>query len=171
MGNSTTFIQETLRRRARSLAQRRTSELQETFEVVEFLLDNESYAFEPAFLKEVCSVSVVTQIPCTHPFVAGVLNLRGQIVTIINLKLLLGLSSPSVTVHNKAIILESGNASICFLADEIVGVRKELRSSLKPVPERLKGKAAEYFKGICIDRMVILDARKILSDKRLVDST
>lgn len=163
----TKSFQEILRNRARSLAKKRTiGTQQQSIEIVEFLMDNDSYAFEPERLREVCTLTYVTHVPCAPAFVAGVINLRGQIITIINIKSFLGLETDSIAVHNKAIIVESGRLCVGFLADEVVGVRKVPMSSLQQGLATLRGLSAEYLKGITRERMVVLDAERILHDPR-----
>lgn len=158
---------ETLRARAKALAKKRAKDQEEeSFEIVEFLLDNESYGFQPQKLREICLLSYVTTIPCTPSFIVGVINLRGQIITIVNIKILLGFQQQMVAVHNKAIIIESGKLCIGFLADEVVGVRKVAVSSMQHTLSTLSGLSATYLKGITTDRMIILDVEKILNDSR-----
>jgi purine-binding chemotaxis protein CheW len=156
-----------LQTRADALAKRQTGrEHQETFEVVEFLLGGEIYAFEMPHLREVTPLTGVTYIPSSPPFVLGVINLRGQIVPIINLRAFLNIDTGSVTVFNKAIILQRAKLVIGFLADEVVGARRVPLDILQFSLPTLTGLSAQYFKAITDTRLVVLDAGKILSDPR-----
>jgi len=156
-----------LQRRADMSAKRQTgSAYLETIEVVEFLLGGEIYAFEMPHLREVTSLTGVTYIPSSPPFVLGVINLRGQIVPIINLRSFLNIDTGSVTVFNKAIILQKGKLLIGFLADEVVGARMVPVDTLQHSLPTLSGLSAQYFKAITNTRLVVLDAGKILNDPR-----
>lgn len=160
---------EILRARSKALAKQQdnTTINDETIEVAEFLLGTESYAFELDHLREVCPLSEVTYIPCSPAFVAGVINLRGQIITLIDIHSFLGIPGKTVQVFNKAIILERGKLAVGFLADEVVGARKIAVEGLQTKLPGLRGLCADYLYGATKDRLVILDARKILEDSRL----
>ena len=91
-----------LRQRARILAQEeQRDELSESdhVHILQFLLAGEIYAFEGKFVREVRVAMDVTPIPCTPAFVTGVVNLRGEIITVLDTKLLLGL--PREERHNR----------------------------------------------------------------------
>lgn len=161
--------QEILRARSQALAKQQTASLvhEETIEVAEFLLGTETYAFELDHLREVCPLSDVTYIPCSPAFVAGVINLRGQIITLIDIHSFLGIPGKEVHVFNKGIIIERGRLAVGFLADEVIGARKIATKGLQTKLPGLQGLCADYLHGVTKDRLVILDARKILEDPRL----
>ncbi|HEY9793533.1 MAG TPA: chemotaxis protein CheW [Candidatus Obscuribacterales bacterium] len=159
---------EKLKSRRRSLAaQRRTTVDEEVIEIVEFLLGEDAFAFELEQLTEVCPLVGVTWIPGSPPFVLGVINLRGQIVPIIDLKTFLGIQAGAVTVFNKALIFQQGQLIVGFLADEVIGAKKLPLSSMQFSVGMLCGATADYVRAVTNDRLVILSADKVLTDSRL----
>jgi purine-binding chemotaxis protein CheW len=160
-----------LRARARSLAARDKAEEHASrlrFEVVEFVVGPEHYAIESSYICEIHPLSEFTPLPCTPAFVLGLINVRGQILSIIDIKKLLGLPEKGLTELNKVIIVQSGQMEVGILADAIVGVRLLAADELYPSLPTLTGIGAEYVKGITREPLVVLDMENILSDERLI---
>ncbi len=161
---------EILKARSKQLAQQQAkSSDEDSFEVAEFLLGNESYAFELEHLREVCTLTEVTYIPCSPESVVGVINLRGQIIPIIDLLKFLNvdIDGERIQVHNKAIIVQRDKLVVGILADEVVGAKKISSSSLQLTLHGLEGRGSQFLKGVTKERLVVLDASKILDDERL----
>jgi purine-binding chemotaxis protein CheW len=151
---------------ARPLAQAAAQERQ--FELVEFALAYENYGIESSFVREVYPLTDLTPVPCTPPFVLGIVNVRGEIVSVIDIKKFFDLPEKGLTDLNKAIILQSDAMTFGILADLIVGVRAVAASDIQPPPATLTGIREQYLMGVTHDRMVILDALKLLSDRKIV---
>jgi len=158
-----------LKARSKQLAQQQTKASDEdSIEVAEFLLGNESYAFELEHLREVCTLTEVTYIPCSPESVVGVINLRGQIIPIIDLLKFLNVDDGErLQVHNKAIIMQRDKLVVGIVADEVVGAKKISSSSLQLGLHGLEGRGSQFLKGVTKERLVVLDANKILDDERL----
>ena len=77
-----------LKARAKVLAQEPEKEVldQDYLEVVEFLLAYETYGIESAYVREIYPLTEITPLPGTPPFVRGIVNIRGQILSVIDLK-------------------------------------------------------------------------------------
>lgn len=159
-----------LRERARALAREgpKTAQSEARLQVVEFLLAHERYAIEAHYIREVYPVREFTALPCTPPFVLGIINVRGQIVSIIDLRKFFDLPRQGLTDLNRAIILRQHEMEFAVLADAIVGVRFVPLDEVQPSLPTLTGIRAEYLKGVCRDGMVILDGGKILSDRKII---
>jgi purine-binding chemotaxis protein CheW len=159
-----------LKTRAKSLAQepeeKGTSEDQ--IEVVEFLLSYERYGIESSYVCEVYPLKEFTPLPCTPPFVLGIINVRGQNLSIIDIKKFFDLPEKGLTDLNKVIIVHNDKMEFGILADVILGVHNVLLSKLQPSLPTLTGIREEYLKGVTDERVVILDAEKLLSDKKIV---
>ena len=163
---------EKLKERRRALSVEKFASVDEAMtEVVEFLLGEDLFAFELDELNEVCPLVGVTWIPGSPPFVLGVINLRGQVVPMIDLKAFLGLPSGTVTVFNKALVFQRGQLIVGFLADEVIGVRKIGTSQMQYSVGMLCGATADYVHAVTTSRLVILSADKVLSDPRLSSKT
>jgi purine-binding chemotaxis protein CheW len=107
-------------------------------------------------------------MPCAPPFVLGIINVRGQILSVIDIKKFFDLPEKGLTDLNKVIILHSDSTEFGILADVILGVRSVSLSELQPSLPTLTGIRQEYLKGVTKERLVILDAAKLLCDKRII---
>lgn len=135
-------------------------------DVVEFLLAYENYAIESSWVREVYPLKELTPLPGTPSAVLGVTNVRGEILSVIDLKKLFDLPERGLTDLNKVIVVRGGGTELGILADQILGLRsvplKDIQSSLPA----LTGIREEYLRGVTSDRLVILDAKRILSAER-----
>lgn len=137
-------------------------------DIVEFTLAGETYAVESAFVREVQPLRGLTPVPCTPPFITGIVNIRGQIVTVIDLKKFFDLPARGITDLDKLIILRSGGMEIGILADTIAGVRSIPLGAMETSSPAMAGFHARYLKGIGGDRTALVDVEKLLSDERIV---
>ena len=161
---------EILRSRAKVLSQEPKKEEadQNTIEILEFILAYERYGVESSFIQEVYPLKTFTPLPCTPPFVLGIINVRGRILSVLDIKKFFDLPEKGLTDLNKVIILHSANMLFGILADAIAGIREITLSKLQPALPTLTGIREEYLKGITEDRTVILDAQKLLSNKKII---
>ena len=158
-----------LKTRAKILAQdpdeKKTFEDQ--IEVVQFLLGHENYCIETSYVREVYPMKELTRLPGTPPFVLGIINVRGQILSILDLKRFFKLPEREATDHSKVIIACNEAMEFGILADAVLDVRSVPLKEIQPLLPTLAGVSAEYLRGVTKERIVVLDAEKILSDKRL----
>jgi len=160
---------EILKQRAKSLAQPLATQKNpaDSLEVVEFLLSSEHYALESSHIREVYPLKDFTPLPCSPNFVLGIMNVRGEIISIINLKKFFDLPDTGITDLNKVIIIQGQGSEVGVLADKIVGIRTIDRQSLQPGLPTLTGIRSEYLKAVSEERLVILEASKLLSDTKI----
>jgi purine-binding chemotaxis protein CheW len=137
-------------------------------EVVEFVLGPEHYGIESCHIREIHPLSEFTPLPCTPAFVLGLVNVRGQILSIINIKKLFDLPEKGLTDLNRVIIVHADHMELGILADAIIGMRSIALEELHPALPTLTGIRAEYLKGITKDSLVVLDVEKILSDEKIL---
>ena len=159
-----------LKTRAQALAQEPIREITDEvyFEVVEFELGHEHYAIETSSIREVYPLKELTSLPCTPPFVLGIINVRGQILSVLDLKKFFRLPERSLTDLNKVIILHSERMEFGILADTILGVRSIPRGDIQSSLPTLSDLRSEYLHGVTAERLILLDAEKILTDERIV---
>lgn len=160
----------TLRARAARLAvePEKKAAAKEFIEVVEFLLANEKYAVESGYVREIYPLNEITPVPCTPNFVIGIVNVRGQILSVIDIKRFFDLPEKGLTNLNKVIILHSGDMEFGIMADAIVGVRNLNLNEIETSLPTLTGIRKEYLMGITRDREVLIDAGKLLADKGII---
>jgi purine-binding chemotaxis protein CheW len=139
-----------------------------TLEVLEFLLSFESYAIELSWVVEAYPLRDLTPLPGTPPFVLGIINVRGRILSLIDLRVFFDLPQKGLTNLNRVIILRSGEMEFGILADEIIGTRSIPLAELQPPLPTLTGIREEYLKGVTRERTALLDGEKLLGDRKIV---
>jgi purine-binding chemotaxis protein CheW len=140
----------------------------ETIRALRFSLGAESYAVAAGHIREVIPLPRVTPLPCVPSFVRGIVNVRGRIVSLLDLRVILGLPDSAPSPNPGVIILQSSGIEFGLLADEIQGLAAIPLSSLQTTLPTLTGVSAEYLKGITAEGIVLLDGEKLLSDQKLV---
>ncbi len=159
-----------LKARAVVLAQEllENADEREQLEIVEFLLAGERYAIESAYIGEVYPLKDLTPLPCAPLFVLGVINMRGKILSIIDLRIFFEITNKGLSDLSRVIVLHDGAMEFGILADAIIDARWISRATLLPSLPTLTEIRAEYLMGVTPERLVVLDGGKILSDRNLV---
>lgn len=159
-----------LKERAKTLAEEPEKEVraEEYLDVLEFSLAYERYCIETSYIQEVYPLKELTPLPCTPNFVLGIINVRGQILSVIDIKKFFDIPEKGLTDLNKVIILSHDNIELGILADSIVGVRSIPLGDIQPSMPTLTGIREEYLRGITKERAVILDIARLLSDKKII---
>lgn len=142
-------------------------ELDNTLSVVEFLLAKEKYAIESIYIQEIQPLLDLTPLPTTPKFILGITNLRGQILSVMNLKIFFDLLDADIKNSPKLIIVSVGEMTLAFLADDVIGQSRisllDLQTSLPTLTE----KQSKYLIGITKDELIVLDIVKLLTDKQI----
>ncbi len=136
-------------------------------EIVEFEVAGERYGFPLTQVREVCLLKQLTPVPCTPGFVAGIINLRGEIVTVVDIRQFFELPARGITDLNRIIVIRSGGIQLGVLGDTICGARAVSTNDLQTSLPTLTGLRAEYMRGVTGERLIVLDAAKMLSDPKL----
>lgn len=140
----------------------------EHIEIIEFLLAEERYALESVCIGEVYPLRELTPLPCTPSFVLGVVNIRGKILSVLDLRRFFDLPVSGLSDLNKVIILRNDTMEFGILADAILAARRISLQALQPSLPTLTEIRAEYLLGVTEERLVVLDGRKILTDPGIV---
>lgn len=162
--------QKRLRERAARLAldSLKGAPLEDMLEVVEFRLGNERYGADSLFTGEVFPLQDLTPLPCTPPFVAGIINLRGRIVSVVDLKVFFGIPRERISPKALVLVLESPQMEMGILVDALVGVRRIPRKNITPPLPTMTGIGGAYLLGVAEDDLGILKVAAILEDPALV---
>jgi purine-binding chemotaxis protein CheW len=137
-------------------------------ELLEFRLASERYAVESRHVQEVHPLRDLTPLPCTPPFIVGIVNVRGRILPVVDLKKFFDLPERGLTDLHRIILVRGHGLELGLLADVIVGVRSVAADSLQPSLPTLTGIRADYLKGISEERLVVLDLERLLSDPKII---
>jgi purine-binding chemotaxis protein CheW len=140
----------------------------DVLKIVEFQLRGEIYGLELDHILEVYPLRELTPIPGVPSFVKGIINVRGQIVSLIDLKIFFEMNSEEFTDSTSVIILQSKNMEFGILADAIIGIDTIPKKEIIPSLPTLTGIRADFLKGVSKERLVILDGAQLLADTRLL---
>jgi purine-binding chemotaxis protein CheW len=159
-----------LRKRAKALARQLEQDqgAGTSLDILEFLLTYETYAIEMRWVAETYPLKDLTPLPCTPAYVAGIINVRGRILSVIDIRKFFDLPEKGLTDLNKVIIVDNGEMEFGILADEILGTRSIQLSEIQAPLPTLTGIREEYLKGVTRERTAILDGAKLLSDRNLI---
>ncbi|MET3134565.1 purine-binding chemotaxis protein CheW [Oxalobacteraceae bacterium GrIS 1.11] len=159
-------VRDILRSRAQALARVPAAVASgELLEMVEFMLGREHYAFELRWVREVANLPPVTPLPCVPAYVLGLINLHGQILSVIDIKRFFDLPQQGIANLNRVIVLRNHTMVFGVLADDILGVRRVERGAIHGAPANERQGA--YLMGVTRERLLVLDAKKILCDPAL----
>jgi purine-binding chemotaxis protein CheW len=110
----------------------------------------------------------VTHVPHAPRCVRGVINLRGEVTTVVDLRTVLGLSSAKVTRETRNLIVHSQGESIGFLVDRISDILTLKSDQISPPPSNIDGIQGRFFEGVHTlesEILVILDIEEALSQR------
>lgn len=137
-------------------------------QLITFKLATETYGIESAYIREVYPLKEFTPLPGVPAYILGVINVRGQIIPVIDLKKFFNLPALGITELNKVIILQDEQMEFGILADIVHGTQGVETDEIRKAPHTLKGIGHEYLMGVTKERLIVLNAAKLLSDKNIV---
>lgn len=145
--------------------------LEPTLQVVSFRLDEEIYALDILLVQEIIKSLPVTQVPLTASWIEGVINLRGQIIPLINLPERLNLKRTPYNKDTRFVIVRSDEQYVGLVVDEVLEVLRLYPGSLEQVPNTTIDK--EYIQGVSKftqGLVIILDLPKVLYEHQASSS-
>lgn len=141
------------------------TEKKEIIRVLSFWLAGEYYCIDLKSAKEVIKIPQITRIPTAPQFIMGVINLRGEVVPIVDIRYFFGLKEAEITNASRLVITDFKKTPVGVLIDRINEPIDVEIPSIQPPLATLRGKLAEYVLGqVQIEQeiMGILDLEKIL---------
>ncbi|GGN49836.1 chemotaxis protein CheW [Oceanobacillus indicireducens] len=133
--------------------------------VIVFQLQDEEYALPVEYVSAIERIQPITRVPRAEEFVKGVINLRGVIIPIIDLRLRFGMVETELTEENRIIIVKKNGFEVGLIVDTASDVIDLALDEMEPNPEVVGSEAADYIDGVSKieDRLLILlDLKKIL---------
>jgi purine-binding chemotaxis protein CheW len=131
-----------------------------------FYLDHQCYGLDVLRVQEIVRWQPLTHVPLAHPMVRGLMNLRGQIVTTIDLRVRLRLPPLADPDSSLNVVLQTDEGSVSLLVDEIGDVLDVAEQDFERPPETIQGVAKELIIGAykLADRLLlILDPDRVIS--------
>ncbi len=138
----------------------------EMLQVVSFKIGDEEFGVDILQVQEINRLIQITQVPNAPSFVEGVMNLRGKVVPVINLRKRFGLAQKEYDKNTRIVVVELNGKTVGFIVDSVSEVLRISKSVIEPPPELVAGIGSEYITGIAKldDRLLILiDLDKVLT--------
>ncbi len=162
-------IAQILQQRARTIAQPAEAETAgDSIQVVVFALGKEQYAVAARFVESIYPLESITPVPCTPAFVRGVVNLRGRILSVVDLHHFMGLGSVQIDEDSQVIVVNAAGLEVGLLSNEVRSVGPLVLRDLRPALPTTARVATEYTRGVTADMLVLLDIEALLKDSRMV---
>lgn len=159
-----------MQKRTNDIAEKSTlrinsGDLQSKNKYISFNLNNDFYCISLDFVKEVLKDTPITNVPGTPDFIEGIMNLRGDYITVINLKKFLGLPEGENTTDKKPVVIIKGNElKLALLIDKINELFEFQTSAFEPVSESYYANEFIYNQTL----YTVLNVEQILSDKKII---
>ena len=131
-----------------------------------FRVGGELYAIDIMSIREIIRPQKLTSIPKAPRFIEGVINLRGAVIPVADLRKRFDQPCIEESRKNRIIICAVSGRIVGLLVDEVLEVRRYGRQDMAPAPQFLKGPEAEFFLGVARrgdDLVMVLDLDRILS--------
>lgn len=138
----------------------------ETIQVVSFKLGSEEYGVDIAQVQEINRMVAVTHVPRAPKFMEGVINLRGQLIPIIDLRTRFGMPRVEHSKNTRIVVTEIGTKRVGMVVDSVSEVLRLDLGQIEDAPEMISGVDTEYIRGVgkIEDRLIILlDLAKIIN--------
>lgn len=142
----------------------------EEHQLVVFNLGDESFGVDIAQVREIIKMVEITQMPDAPEFVEGIINLRGHIMTIMDLRKRLGMKLRETSEQTRIIIVEASDISLGMIVDSVSEVLRISSKDIDPPPSTISSYGSEYFLGVGKlpeGVLSLLDLNKLLSEKEL----
>ena len=140
---------------------------EEVFQWVTFKLENETYGVNVMQVQEVLRYTEIAPVPGAPDYVLGIINLRGNVVTVIDTRLKFGLMPAEITDNSRIIIIEAEKQVVGILVDSVAEVVYLKASEIDDAPSVGTEESARFIQGVSNrkdDLLILVDLNKLLSD-------
>lgn len=144
--------------------------LSDISQLVSFRLGNEEYGSEIMQVREIIRIQEITPVPETPEFVEGVINLRGSVIPIIDLRKRFGMEQGSRDKDTRIVVVSVEGREVGIIVDAVAEVLRITSDQVEQAPAVVSGIGKEYLLGVAKleDRLlIILDLNKVLSAEEL----
>ncbi len=134
---------------------------------VTFLLEGEVYGINVMQVQEVLRYSDIAPVPGAPTYVLGIINLRGNVVTVIDTRDRFGLPRAEVTNNTRIVIIESNDHVVGILVDAVAEVIYLKQSEIETAPNVGSDESAKFIRGVCNkndELLILIDIDKMLTD-------
>jgi purine-binding chemotaxis protein CheW len=140
----------------------------EVLQWVTFRLENETYGINVMQVQEVLRYTEIAPVPGAPSYVLGIINLRGNVVTVIDTRSRFGLVPSEVTDNTRIVIIEAEKQVIGILVDSVAEVVYLKSSDIDVAPNVGTEESAKFIQGVSNrdgELLILVDLNKLLSDE------
>ena len=135
---------------------------------VTFRLAGETYGVNVMQVQEVLRYSEIAPVPGAPAYVLGIINLRGNVVTVIDTRHRFGLESGELTDNTRIVIIEADNHVVGILVDSVAEVVYLRQSEIETAPNVGNDESAKFIQGVCHkndELLILIELDKLLTDE------
>ncbi len=139
---------------------------------VTFRLDKEKYCINVMLVQEVLRVSEIAPVPGAPSYVLGIINLRGNVVTVVDTRKRFGLMLKEIDDSTRIVIIEVNSNVIGMLVDSVADVVDLRKSEIESAPNVGTDESSKYIQGVASresELLIVVDLNKFLSDEEWGD--
>jgi len=136
-------------------------------QLVIFQVANEVFGVDISTVQEIIRIQAITKIPKAPEFVEGVINLRGKVIPVIDLRERFGFEKTEETKSTRIVVIEVGEDTVGMIVDAVAEVLRLPVTAIEPPASIIEGVDSEYLRGIgkVDERLIILlDLEKVLTE-------
>ena len=140
---------------------------QDEQQLVVFDLSTEAYGVDIGAVREIIRLQDITKVPRTPEFVEGVINLRGKVIPVVDLRKRFGLPAEEESKENRIVVVDIGAQDIGVIDDEVTEVLRIATESVEPPASVIITADSEYLLGIAkLDSrlIILLDLEQVLTE-------
>ncbi|MBI2179061.1 MAG: purine-binding chemotaxis protein CheW, partial [Candidatus Tectomicrobia bacterium] len=162
-------VERILRERAKSLARPREEapEAAAALDLLVFAFGGERYGIEMDHAVEVIPVQDLVPVPCTPPFVLGVVNHRGQALPVLDIRKLAGLPGQAAGEKGRVIVVKAGKMTLGVFAGAVEGTARAGADELALPPAPPAGGREAFIRGVTREMVGVLDLDALARDSRI----
>ena len=147
-------------------------ELRQEIQLACFKIGPELYALDIMRIKEIIRPQKLTPVPKAPSFIEGVINLRGAVIPVADMRKRFDQSISAENRKNRIIVCSLVGKIVGLLVDEVTEVKRFGRQDIAPAPQFIKGPQADYFLGVARsdnDLIMLIDLEKVLSTDEKIE--
>lgn len=139
---------------------------------VTFHLDGETYGVNVMQVREVLRYTEIAPVPGAPAYVIGIINLRGNVVTVIDTRHRFGLMSGEVTDNTRIVVIEAEKHVVGILVDSVAEVVYLRQSEIETAPNVGNEESAKFIQGVCHkneELLILIELDKLLTEDEWAD--
>ena len=139
---------------------------------VTFKLDNETYGINVMQVQEVLRYTEIAPVPGAPAYVLGIINLRGNVVTVIDTRQRFGLNNAEITDNSRIVIIEADKQVVGILVDSVAEVVYLRQSEIETAPNVGNDESAKFIQGVCNkngELLILVELNKMMTEEEWSD--